>query len=798
MTDDQIGELKPETIEALTGPARQAPEGVEVGSGATGDAGVPEVARIAETIPPEVDLDALAADLQNLANEYTQAHNGPTLDDFGPKPPEEGQPATTPAVGPYMPGLAENIASPRYDGLIMSEGWESYARPLLSTLEERMLASGQAAPVRGVPPELMGQVNTWLDGVGGDMATAKRAAVAWGEKLGDEALLNYSQRRGFDQYLNMVFPYQFWFTRTAWNWALRMIDRPAWFANWARMRNFFASRPRSGMPSRMQNKMAIPTPFLPSWTGQQVWVDPMRKLFPFEEMTTPIDRIMADKNEDEQRAQTILAQMVSSGQLSQQEAYAAASSRAGPTWQRALASAQQQMESGESNPMDFLSLVMAPALWVTLPYFALTGKTLTGETDMPLLPITRTGQAIQAVTQNTPIEALGNLLGGILAAPEGAIRKVAGLQEFGAWGDYYVDRMLANMAADGTFPTRDVMTAMIERQGPAFDEARRRAQLEMALRTPGAVPAYGLLHGAAWNDPVGMAAGTLFGWMPAGLLPTGEMEQRGLAEQWKTAWTAYNHGNKDALNGFLEEHPEYEARLALYDTPEERLRQFLISEVWERYTDMGSAEKQQARAVLGDQFATDFLDDDTRSYDTLDIDTLATWTQLLGGEVPQTEATAGALDPDINPEIQYAPPEVNAEVNAYRDLRTEQFPNWYALQSTYFTLPEGGARQDFLQKFPELAEYWDWNRGYKAEHPAVEQFTTSMQPAAQGGEQIDYSFFQDFSPATMSGLIGWVYAGQTLGAGARADMMMVWENAGKPGGSFEVFLDQIVYGALAP
>ena len=165
--------------------------------------------------------------------------------------------------------------------------------------------------------------------------------------------------------------------------------------------------------------------------------------------------------------------------------------------------------------------------------------------------------------------------------------------------------------------------------------------------------------------------------------------------------------------------------------------------------------------------------------------------------MPETEATAGALDPDINPAIQYAPPEVNAEVNTYRDLRTEQFPNWYALQSTYFTLPEG-QRQGFLQQFPELEQYWDWNRGYKAEHPAVEQFTTSMQAQADQGQQIDYSFFQDFSPATMSGLIGWVYAGQALGAGARADMQMVWEDAGKPGGDFESFLSEIVYGALAP
>jgi hypothetical protein len=807
VVEDPNGEIHVTHIDdaeasAIAGAVGEIPQGVEVaGAGGAGVEGVPEAARPVEPLP-QVDPAALAAEMQAGVNEYAAAHKADPLEDFGPKPPEEGAPAATPAIGPYLPGLAENIAAPRYDGMILSEGWETYTRPMLDMLQERMLASGDAPPIPNVPPELMGQLNGWLGKVDGSMASAKRAALAWGEKLGDEALLNYSERRGFDQYLNMVFPYQFWFTRTAWNWALRMIDRPAWFANWARLRNFFASRPRSGIPSRLAGKMAIPVPFLPAWTGNQVWVDPMRKLFPFEEMTSPIDRIMADKSEDEQRAQAILAQMASAGQVSQMEALAAARNRSGPLWQRALAQAQQQIEEGQSNPMDFLNLVMAPALWITLPYFALTGKTLTGESDMPLLPITRTGQTIQALTQNTPIQALGNLLGGILAAPEGAIRKAAGLSEFGAWGDYYVDRMLANMAADGTFSTREVLVAMMERAGPAYDEARRRVQLETALRTPGALPAYGLLHGAAWNDPVGLATSTLFGWMPAGLLPAGEMEQRGLAEQWKVAREAYNRGDQDALNAFLEAHPEYEARLALYDTPEGRLRQFMISELWDRYASLGSAEKQQVRAALGEQFTTDFLDDDTRSYDTLDLETLAAWTRALGGTVPEARATVPefTLDPDILPEIQFAPQQVVETVNAYRELRNEQFPNWYALQSTYFSMPEGAARRDFLNRFPELAQYWDWNRGYKAEHPEVEQFTTSMQAGASQGQaqQVDYSFFQEFSPATMSGLIGWVYAGQSLSAGARADMRWVWENAGRPGGDFDTFLEQIVYGALAP
>ena len=74
-----------------------------------------------------------------------------------------------------------------------------------------------------------------------------------------------------------------------------------------------------------------------------------------------------------------------------------------------------------------------------------------------------------------------------------------------------------------------------------------------------------------------MGSAMLFGLYPASILPEGEMKARGLYDEYKAVGERYQNGDRNAYNQFFEEHPEYEARLALFDTPEERLRQMMIS-----------------------------------------------------------------------------------------------------------------------------------------------------------------------------------------------------------------------------
>ncbi len=75
--------------------------------------------------------------------------------------------------------------------------------------------------------------------------------MRYGEQLRDAALLNYTRRYGIDNYLNLIYPYQFWYTRTMMNWAMRMIDRPAWFAMYARMRRVQREMERKGLNQQM-------------------------------------------------------------------------------------------------------------------------------------------------------------------------------------------------------------------------------------------------------------------------------------------------------------------------------------------------------------------------------------------------------------------------------------------------------------------------------------------------------------------------------------------------------------------
>jgi hypothetical protein len=354
--------------------------------------------------------------------------------------------------------------------------------------------------------------------------------------------------------------------------------------------------------------------------------------------------------------------------------------------------------------------------------------------------------------------------------------------------------MLSSMAAEGTISARDAQTAMIERQGAAFEEARNRVNLELAFKTPGAAPAYATLH--AWNKPEEWLPAWLYGWLPTGLLPEGELDQRGLGDVYSRARQEYNAGNPDALERFFDQYPEFETRLALWDAPEERLRQFMISDLWEMYSGLGSFEKQQVREQFGPMFQNFFLDNETRDYNELDVETLAYWTKLLGGTTPRTAETSALNDmPDVMMDrLQMAPPEDAAAVNAYRKNRNDLFPNWYAMSQWYFGSKPGAERKAFLQQFPELKEYFDWNRAYKAQHPVIEQYV-----AAEPSEEYDYSFIQDLTPSTSRQLLGHYYAGEALTSGVLAELRRIWVDNDYPGGGdFEHFIEEFLRLAIAP
>jgi hypothetical protein len=578
----------------------------------------------------------------------------------------------------------------------------------------------------------------------------------------------------------------------------RAIDKPAWFADWYRLRKFTHQKEdEEGYPTRMKNRISIYAPYLPDWTGDQFFVDPLNNIFPMENFTTPIEEYKRIRTDQTRNAEYILQRWIEDETITEQQAYEAAVTQTGDLWARALEQAQLESNSDAFNPLGYLDAIMSPAMYITYPYYFATGQSLSMEPrpDLPLLPMTRTGKAVEAIAQDTPLEQLGKWVGDAMGLPEQLMRKGANslfnthMSEFGDWGEYYIERQIANMVAEGQCNLNDAKVAMIDNRGAVWEEAKRRATLEIGLRVPGATAAYAATHGANALD---MAGAMLMGFAPVGLLPPAELETKQLKDNYEDARVAYNKGDMAALDNFFEEHPEYEARTALFADPEERLRQFLITQVWDSWGDLGSVEKEQVEAAFGNKFSLNFLDKETRDYDSINNETLAFWANQMNGLVPETVTPE---EPEGNQDIQQLPQGMGANVEAYRKIRNSLFPNWYALQQRYFALPEySQERKNFLKQFPILKEYWEWNDAYKEEHPEVELYSDVFKPE----EQYDYTFFGEFSAPLLKSLYSYYLTGTPLSEGAISELNRIYQISGKQGGSFDAFIELVIRPRLTP
>lgn len=655
----------------------------------------------------------------------------------------------------------------------MDDGWTTSVLPLLDAWQQeaRKTAGQRNVTLAGSDPGTQEAMKGYLNNVYNDMSSTKLQAMQYGEMQRDAALLNYSRRYGFDKWLDIVFPYQFWYTRTMLNWAGRVLDKPAWFAMYARLRMMQNKQSRN-IPERLRNKLAIPAPYLPEWMGGNLYIDPYRQMFPFAQAEQPMDIMYRDRTYQEQEAERVLQTWAVDGKITEAQAAEALRDKESDLWKEALAQAKITYKSEIANPFDFISTLMGPAWYLTTPFYALTGQTdKIGE-----LPVTRTARAVEAVTNGTWAEPVGDVIG-MLAKPEEWIREKTGLPQMGEYGDYYINRQLANMVADGVIDSNTATQAMIERSGEAYDQAVERVKMELAVRVPGATTTYAITHGAPLEQIIASLPTSVFG---AGLLPEGELRYRGLYQKWNAAWKSADMGDTTAVSKFFDDHPEYSAYLARKRTPEENLQNFLVGEVWDRYMALDKTERRLVRGQLGTLFNSAFLNKETRDYSAIPTETLAIWARMLGGTVPETEATATVTSmpegefpqleglppnvaaslqnynvirdqmfpnidaiqsmyfamPESTPYLPGVPQDATQVIMDYRDARSAKFPNWYADQKAYFDLPEGSKeRTTYLKQHPALAAYWDWAREQKAQHPEIEQYAGVMRAYAGPREQ---------------------------------------------------------------
>jgi len=621
---------------------------------------------------------------------------------------------TIPVAGPFTPGTMEaNGAMPMDEASMWADGMSNYIDPVLDELATQMQAgpaTGGSGPggldLSGLSVSDQANFKRWIEQVAGAMSRAKMTSIRVGDMHRDLALLDYNKRYGFDNAAGLIFPYQFWFTRSMLNWSLRFADRPgllAFFARLAQFKDENVDDQFKEIPSRLKGKIRIPVPFLNSvapWAGGSLYVDPWGKLFPYREFLRPWERYLLDNTTLRRKAEQYIRQWADLGEYTAEEAQQAINTRSGKLWDRAYAEAQQ---NEGRDAVDYLSLISSPNLALNL---LVRGPEKTGP-----FPMSRMMQGLSAVTG---WEGLANL------DPEAKLRKNAKLSEFGEWGPYYIDRMLVNLVADGEVTSRDAQIAMIERQGPAYNKALERVRLELAVREPSLLPFLAARNALSGDgnllDVLGSA---LIGLLPGGLLPEGELKLRGLYDDYSQAWARKKSGeDPEAVNNFFKAHPEYEARLALYDEPEERMRRFLIGEIYDRYYALPEPYRNAARAQLGDTFNTMFLNPETKDQDALSAETLAGWAQQLGGYAPGDSAPGYAAP------LQF---QGGDAAQAYEQLKGQMFPGIGDLLSVYYKADDD-QKAALKQQYPQIQQYYNWRDTYIAQNPQLIQYMAQSDP----------------------------------------------------------------------
>jgi hypothetical protein len=611
-------------------------------------------------------------------------------------------------------------------GVALQEVLDTHLLPLLKRIEDNYNNSEKTYSfdyLNKLDPESRAKVLDWIKKTENELVNTKRNAVNWGTIQRDAALLNYKERTKFDSYLDVVMPYQFWFTRSAMEWGKRMLSKPAIMANYARRINMMQKNGKAmGVyPKRLQGKMKLPTRFAEDWMGTALYMDPWKDLMPVEQLMSGLD--MLDQQASNVNPQAILYQMVEDKEITEQQAEEALKKQSGDIWAMAVVRAQQKANEDVGNPVNLMAMMMSPSLWIT--ELANIGK------KKENLPSTKFGKALQAQGEQYGGK-WGDMLGitgKALELPEKALRGKDNFTYYGKWGDWLIDRMISNMVGEGLIDYSTGLQAMVEREGKWFEEATRRLDRELSMKVSGSMLADVLVSKQYSNLPQAMLQ-TVF---PSGIFPEGEMVQLGLKAEMDKAWDAFAKGDPKPINQFWKDHEGYLARAALNDDPDTRLKKFMVNEIMDYYTQLDDINKGLVKKQMGNNFVTKILEGegDQIDYAALDPQELSYWIRLIDGYVPKTDATNPYRNAMIgDPELSTFTDAESQDVQNYLTSKKELFPNAEWMQQTYFKLGSAQEKKEYLVKFPELKSYWDWNKQYMSDHPAVVKWRDAYSPEA--------------------------------------------------------------------
>jgi phospholipid N-methyltransferase len=260
---------------------------------------------------------------------------------------------------------------------------------------------------RNITPAQQAQLSKELEKFIGNFYDTRRNTMEQAKSLTNFTLLDYAQKRGFDQMLSLVAPFSYWGTRQGRNYLIRFMSDPRLLTSYLRYRYAMEDQnKKDGVRGRFGASVKIP---LSSISGGHLWdvyVDPMMAFFPFAGM------VQADMN-DGQQSRTAF-----------QEAYDRASVlgfRPAPMIDipMRMSNAMVTKQPGEEGYNQEMAAYGAPSVGQLIP---------------------QTG-VVQGLTAAA---GLGGPTGVDIERP---IRKLAGLPEGEQWDAYRIARSVADIAA---------------------------------------------------------------------------------------------------------------------------------------------------------------------------------------------------------------------------------------------------------------------------------------------------------------------------------------------------------------
>jgi hypothetical protein len=549
------------------------------------------------------------------------------------------------------------------------------------------------------------------------MATAQQYANDFALSKANFALLNYNDRTGADDWMDAVFPYQFWFTRSMVNWAKRVMNKPSIISQYAnRMEHMERmGKDLKNYPLRLHGRMQIPWPFAEDWMGENIYINPWNELMPVNQILAPLEYLSESLTIDPTDR---LKMMLNEKQITQEEYDKAIEEKKGDLWDSAYKLAQMDMKD-RTRPIDLASMLMSPNWLLTETDAWLNDRT---QRNQPMTNLGFTLQSHGDRIKGNGYEIVGDALikvGEGLQLPEKKLRGDRFIY-YDKHGTELIMRELSNMAAEGT-PTNDCLTAMIEQKGELWDEASGRVRDQFSLKTPGSLLAQAMEEGDLTSIPLGLLL-TMF---PAGIFPEGELKQKGLYNDFQEVIRKADAGDPTAMADWFDEHPEYLVRSAINDSPKLKLKKYFINQIMDYYTSEDPKNKTLFKEHLGDAFIDKILngEDKDTDYNALSLEELASWARMAKAEIPDTPDTSGYLSP--LPESQM-PKLLNddqlLEINTYFDERNRLFPNHEWQNRAYHNQATSKEKSIFLAKYPELKYYWEWNKAYKNDSPALKEW----------------------------------------------------------------------------